>query len=125
ICLDDMQWAEASSLQLFQFVAMNAQAAPIVLIGAARSEEASAGSPLAEAIGFLQRNHRGTRIDLNPLTSEETTEFVERLLGGTTASLASKLYAHSDGNPFVLEETVRLLAATGKLDEGEIASPQT
>jgi predicted ATPase/DNA-binding CsgD family transcriptional regulator len=111
ICLDDLQWADLSSVLLFQFVAQRAATLPVVLLGAVRSEEMPPEAEIARAVETLHAGHKAVRVDLAPFSAGETRSLLDALLDGASPELAAMLHRQSEGNPFVLEETIRLLAA--------------
>jgi hypothetical protein len=58
-----------------------------------------------------------TQLRLDPLPETRAEELLQALLGEATrpVSLTQLLIAHTQGNPFFLEESVRTLAETGVL----------
>ncbi|MBX3071229.1 MAG: AAA family ATPase [Thermomicrobiales bacterium] len=122
VCIDDLQWADASSLQLFQFLARRCGALPVGLIGGFRSDEGPPESDAAAELTALIEEGKLERIDLTPLLEEESRQLIaQRLPAG--APPVPLLHAQSEGNPFVLEETIRLLAHLPPQAAGDGDSP--
>ncbi len=113
LAFDDLHWADQPSLRLLHFVARHLAGAPILLVGAFRDVEASLSPQVADELAALARYAR--RVSLRGLSARE----VEMLIAGAAAeaasSLAPEVYETTQGNPFFVDEIVRLLAAEGKL----------
>ena len=73
--IDDLQWADETSLRLFQFSAQRVAHLPLLLIGTFRSEEIG---PALESI-LADLNRQGvTRLELSPLTPMEVEQLITR-----------------------------------------------
>ena len=115
IVLDDWQFADAASLQLWAFVDARAQlggdtraGAPLRRLVAHRSGE------LAEASLALQRRQvdagLATLLSLDGLPLPEVQSLVQRLAGQSGAALfAQRLHGATGGNPLFVLETIRHL----------------
>jgi len=102
LLLDDFHWADPASTDLLSALLHRPPAAGVLIALAARPTQAPAR--LATA---LERAHRAghlARIELPPLTQDETRELV-----GEHAEL---LYEETGGNPFYLEQLARGSADT-------------
>jgi len=130
VVLDDLHWAEPSSLLALEFVARVLPDVPILAIAAYRHSEAHAREELAPALGGLARTAQ--RLPLAGLDREEVGRLAAaraRVLGpgdgGEIApSLVSAVHHASAGNPFFVDELVQLLAAQGRLhEEADAATP--
>lgn len=121
LCIDDLHWADAPSSRLFQFLARRLEQSPMALIGALRSEEQSRSAAIVES---LTGRHAFTHLVLRPLSAEESRLIIDRMIL-VDEEQAIALHMHSEGNPFVLEETIRLLNATGIDVQGTLPLPRT
>src|SRR4051812_6973794 len=109
IVLDDLHWADASSLALLAHVAGAERGARVLLAGAYRADEA----PRLDA---LERDSRFERIDLTGLGADDLRALVPSGASVGDASLQA-IHARTAGNPFYVAELVRALAADGRLGE--------
>lgn len=127
IGLDDLQWADRSSHGLLEFLSNRIGKSNIVLLAAVRSEDLKSSRLLASLIASLQSKAGTTTLSLEPLSEDASQSHVSAFLGRDEALLAKRLYALSEGNPFVLEESLRSLVASepsGALSEAtELALP--
>jgi len=118
VVLDDLQWADASSLALLHYVARNTRDAPVVLIGAFRAEERESRPQLREALVALAREDLGQEVPLRRLSPAESRAFAEGLLGAheIAGEFFEKLAELADGNPLIMREVLRQLRATGAIE---------
>jgi class 3 adenylate cyclase/tetratricopeptide (TPR) repeat protein len=119
VCVfDDLHWAEPTFLDLVDHVVDWSRDAPILLVCIARPELLDRRSTWAG--GKLN----ATTVLLEPLTSEETDELIERLLGD--AELAKPLRARireaAEGNPLFVEQ---MLAMVAESPNGDVVVPPT
>ena len=118
VLLDDLHWADDGSLDFIQYLVATNRDMPLLLIGGARPQllvrrpnwfiEMAAALP-----------HAG-RIDLLPLGRERSGDLADALLhklADAPAALRELITGTSDGNPFFMEEIVKML-----LDEGGIVA---
>lgn len=110
IAVEDLHWADPTSLEVLRRLAGNDQA-PGLLVLTARSEFESPFDPA-----------RMTRIDLTRLEPASTAEMVVRLSGlkGLPDRVLESILASSDGVPLFVEELTRALVDSGTLiDAGD------
>ena len=110
--IDDLQWGDADSASALFEVLRPPEAPAVLFLGAYRSDETE-GSAFLATWKELQRKHDVTFADrdvkLTPLTEEECTELVIRLLGKDTDAIrrrAADFAQETRGNPFLLTELV-------------------
>jgi DNA-binding winged helix-turn-helix (wHTH) protein/tetratricopeptide (TPR) repeat protein len=117
LLLDDLHWADDASLQLLRFLAGELGGSRLLVVGTYRDVEVQRGRPLADALGALAREPTCERIALRGLDSESVARFVEALVGEPPSPLlASTVHEMTEGNPFFIQEVVRLFASEGRLD---------
>ncbi|MBN1659359.1 MAG: protein kinase [Anaerolineae bacterium] len=115
LCLDDVQWADAASLELLAFLSRTLGSAPILLCALYRSEEV----PQDHAVLQLQRqlNHQGRAVtlDLEPLDRVSVSWMVGAMFGELAAAerLGGMIYREAKGNPFFVKEIVQSLVEDG------------
>jgi predicted ATPase/DNA-binding SARP family transcriptional activator len=115
IFVDDLQWADEASLQLFHFLALRVAERPVLLIGAFRSEEVEDSPALRTLLHDLARIVTPPlRWRLPPLPPEAIMEVTARLwpqlAEGFRPHVSSLLAQATGGNPFFLTELLRELA---------------
>ena len=102
LLLEDLHWAEDPLLDVLGRVLGEVQGRLLVL-GTARPE-------LLERHGWIERRAGSTRISLEPLSGGESERIVDGLLGAEVpGSLRTVVTSWAEGNPFFLEELVRML----------------
>ncbi|WP_165553675.1 helix-turn-helix transcriptional regulator [Kribbella capetownensis] len=107
LVVEDLHWADRSTLDLVSFLAHAARERRLLLVATYRSDELAPDSSLRRLVGELLRARAATALALEPLERDE----VAQLLAGTApvpVELANEIYERSQGNPFFAEE---LLAA--------------
>jgi DNA-binding SARP family transcriptional activator len=128
LILEDLHWADEMSLRLLSFVGRHAAPRPVLVLGTARDEEL-ADAPLLKQ---LLHDPGGTpaveHLPLAPLSESSTARLVRGLAraGGSRAHLerlTREVWALSEGNPFVIVETVRALEEGPGPDAGGVTLP--
>src|SRR5262245_41793337 len=112
LVFEDLHWADEALLEFLEHLADVAEGVPLLLVGTARPE-------LYERhpdYGVRLRNVN--RINLAPLTQEETARLVSALLDSTVlpAELQQPILGRAGGNPLYAGEFVRLLKDRDLLD---------
>jgi DNA-binding CsgD family transcriptional regulator/tetratricopeptide (TPR) repeat protein len=116
LAIDDLHWADQSTLDLITYMVNTIDRAGVVLILTYRRDALTRGHPLRPLLIRLQRADNMTPIDLRPLDRGQLAELASAIRGTPpSASLLDELEARSEGNPFFAEE---LLAATDAADDG-------
>jgi DNA-binding SARP family transcriptional activator len=122
VLFDDLQWADDESLRLLFYVVRHAPDAPILFVGAARTEDLDRRAMLRDILNDLERDEMLLRISLKPFSREETTEFTENLqrsLGlRLDQRLANRVWELSEGNPRMVLEAVLADAAKSRAGGG-------
>lgn len=112
IVLEDLHWADQMSLRLLAWLGTRLERAPILLVATARTEELADAPALRAVLGGLRRETRCGTLTVPPLSREETTMLVGLLLdrpgqAGEVQRVTDRAWRLSEGNPFVVVETVR------------------
>jgi class 3 adenylate cyclase/tetratricopeptide (TPR) repeat protein len=110
LIIEDLDFADRSSLELFHFLARQCTDKPIFLIGQYTGTDPKRKKELLAIEQSLIATGAGTVIDLGPLGEEETEEFIRRALdleGRDTRRLASNVHQWTGGNPFFMTGTLR------------------
>ena len=103
VCLDDVHWADAASVDALAALVHRPPAGDVLLVLAARTGQ------LPRALGAVPP------IRVGPLTEAEARELV--------GAGADAVYAASGGNPFYLEQLVRSGGAAGETATGDGTVP--
>jgi tetratricopeptide (TPR) repeat protein len=110
LVLDDLHAADRPSLLLLQFLAGELRTACILIVGSYRDVAMHREPQLEELLGALAREAH--HVPLQGFTPADVGRFIEQGFGvAPTASLVSAIHETTDGNPFFVDEVVRLLAA--------------
>jgi ATP/maltotriose-dependent transcriptional regulator MalT len=113
LVLEDVHWADRSTLALLAFLARNLRTEPIVVIATYR-DGAELPDPVRRLMGELRRRRTVTAIELTALTRDEAARQLEALAGAPVPTAAADdVYARAGGNPFFAEE---LFAAAKRRD---------
>ncbi len=117
--LDDLHWADQSSIALLAHVSRGIAALPVVIIGTLRGADAELEKlPTGGLIRELEREDLATRILLDELPEGALAELLGAVLGGAAAEpLVRWMYRTAGGNPLFVGELARLLRETGAVRE--------
>ena len=118
VVLDDLHWADASSLELLHFTARHLANSEILLVGTINEAERLAHPTLLGVEQSLQGLGVATNHRLLPLTHADTDELVRSAFGISEAvarEFTALLYGWTQGNPFFIEETLKALVDAGRL----------
>lgn len=116
LILDDLHWADASSLLLLRFLAGEIRDTPMLVIAAWRDEDLAPGHPLGALLTTVAKDRLGGHLALRGLNAPEAARLMELTARATPpAALARAVHDGTEGNPFFIGEIVRLLAAEGRL----------
>jgi DNA-binding CsgD family transcriptional regulator len=107
VLVDDVQWVDDRSLALCYYLMRAAEATdqPLALIAAGRPSPNT--TSLAASLAQMLPAERMRRIELGPLSSEETVELVKALAPTIDEDSGRELAETSGGSPFWLEALVR------------------
>jgi DNA-binding NarL/FixJ family response regulator len=116
VLLDDLQWSDAATLDLLAALAGSLRDAPVLVVGAYRSDEIDRLHPLRRLRNDLRRARLLRELTLEPLQWVETAELAAAVLGEPVAPLlAERLFARTQGVPFFVEELAAVLRTDGRL----------
>ena len=114
VVLDDLHWADTSTLRVLRLLAETAQSGRLLVVCTWRHRPPPTGQ-LAVVADMLARRH-ALRLELDGLSAEEAAEVVTSVAEASpTATEADALRHRTDGNPFFLVEYARLARDGGDL----------
>lgn len=115
IVLDDLQWADVSSLRLLSHVAGAVARRPVLVLATLRPEPGDHPGPLRDTLGTLVRLEGAARVELKPFTGADVTAYLRAR--GLAEDLSRALLRRTGGNPFYLGEVLRLRQSEGGVDD--------
>ncbi len=120
VVLDDLHWADESSLLLLRHLVRNLGDARVLVVGTYRDTDLDRTHPLAAALADLRREASVARVDLSGLDRDEVTLFLTQAGGGDVDAaqvevLAGMVAAETEGNPFFIGEVLVHLVESGAL----------
>lgn len=119
VLLDDLQWADAATLDLLPALAGWVEDMPLCVLAVYRSEEIRRDHPLRRARADLRRARRLRELIVNPFDGTATAALVNEIVGDqTSADLIELVHDRSQGVPFLVEELAGALLAAGSLVPG-------
>lgn len=124
LLIDDLHWADASTLEaLLHLAARLAETpTPLLLLLTARSEYLGTGAPLAGWLARLRRHLPLHEEVLGPLDAGGTRHLLSSALprapGALLSQLTAWLFEETAGHPLYLTETLKDLLESGALPEG-------
>jgi len=117
IVLDDLHGADKPSLLLLEFVARELRGGRALILGTYRDVEVGRHHPLGQTLGELARGQLSRRIFLRGLMETDVARVIEMTAGLTPPeSLVAAVYKETEGNPFFVNEVVRLMVSEGRLE---------
>ncbi len=109
LVLDDLHWADESSLGLLVFLARQLSKAKLLVVCAYRDVELGRTHPLSTALAELAREKLCGRRKLRGWSLEETGGFLQRASGAAIGSeLVARIHDLTDGNPLFCREMVQV-----------------
>jgi predicted ATPase len=124
--LDDLQWADPTTLNLLHYLARNTRDDRILILGTYRPEDvirSEDGRPhaLETAMQNMSREHLFERIELQRLGPEETKGIINSALGKINfdEGFFEKAYKETEGTPFFVLEVIKLLIENRAMVPGE------
>ncbi len=119
--LDDVQWADPSTLKLLHYLARNTRENHLLILCTYRSEDILGAdgtlNPLKTTMQNMSREHLYDEITLDRLDGSSVSDILMQLLGDTLVEFVDRINKESEGNPFYLLEVIRMLVEEGHLTE--------
>src|SRR6185437_5319693 len=116
LVLEDLHWADTSTLDLVVFLAHNLAERPVVLLATCRRDEPSSKGRMRRLADGVRRSGSGLVLELGPLAPGELTALLAAR-APLPAAVTDAIVARSEGNPFFAEELLAGLAAGGEAGE--------
>lgn len=126
LCIEDLQWVDPSSLALMHYVARNAGASGLMMLGTYRPEDVAVtdgkGHPLTSTMQLMGREDLYEKLELQRLPRESLDGLLYSMFGDCDFDDDFKevIYRDTEGNPLFIIELAKLLVEDGivKRDSG-------
>jgi tetratricopeptide (TPR) repeat protein len=105
VVLDDLHWADPSSLELLRVVARRSVTSHVVVVGTYRDTDVDPRHPLHGLLGELART--GPRLALTGLAVDEVVQMLGPLHGPVDGDVGAAVTRRTGGNPFFVREVGR------------------
>ena len=116
LVLEDLHWAEDSTLSLLGHLTQRLSDLPILVLGTYRDAESEVTHALAKTLEESIRSRHDSSIRLAELPREEVAELLKALSGkDAPVSVVNEIYRETAGNPFFVEELLRHLSEENRL----------
>ena len=117
LVLDDLHWADRSSLLLLDFISRELRSSRVVVLGSYRESDLDRYHPLHQTMGQLVRQPGNRRIALSGLSVEDAAMLMAARAGvRPPGRLVVAIHELTEGNPFFVGEVAHLLAQRGDLE---------
>jgi DNA-binding CsgD family transcriptional regulator/tetratricopeptide (TPR) repeat protein len=114
LVLEDLHWADSSTLDLVVFLAHNLDDRPLLLLATYRADEPTSAERVRRLADGVRRSGSALVLELGPLGRDELTALLAAHADASLpAAVTDTIVVRSEGNPFFAEE---LLAVAD--DEG-------
>jgi DNA-binding CsgD family transcriptional regulator/tetratricopeptide (TPR) repeat protein len=124
LCLDDLHWAENATHLLLAHLARSVAQMSVLVVGTHRPQ-GEGPAALQKVIADLTSERLCEQIVLTELSVEQSAELIAAMTGTVPApTVTGGIHAHTGGNPFFVEEVVRMLSTEKRdlADPGTVAS---
>ena len=114
--LEDLHWADDSTLSLLDHLTQRLSDLPLMVIGTYRDAEMNVTRGLAKTLEDLLRGRLATRVRLKGLPRDGVAAMLDSLSGKSPpAVVVGEIFAETEGNPFFVEELFRHLEEENRL----------
>ncbi len=124
--LDDLQWADPTTLTLLHYLAKNLTGEKAMILGTYRPEDILRSwdgktHPLETAMQNMNREGLLEKIEIKRLDSINSRAIVLSVLGTRDFdnTVMDRIYKEADGNPFFVLEVLKLLTEEGAIAQAE------
>nr|MBA2607679.1 AAA family ATPase [Actinomycetota bacterium] len=119
LVLDDLHWADKSTVVLLRHLVTTLGDAEVLIVGTYRDSDVTATHPLTDGLAALRREAHVERVAVGGLDDNAVVALLEALAGHELdragIALAHAVRRETDGNPFFTAEVLRHLAETAAI----------
>lgn len=119
--IDDLQWTDRDSADVLTDLLQSSVLGRLLFVLSFRSEDVGGMPFLAELLSRATTDTRRT-LQIGPLTTEDAVEYAMQMLGALrpdAQARAQRLAQESDGNPFLLDQMVRVTVEAERGGDGK------
>jgi predicted ATPase/DNA-binding SARP family transcriptional activator len=109
LVLDDLHWADESSVELLTYLSHHLRNQRILLVGTCRDDELAPSHKIRSLVSALQREQTVVTLSVQPLTNREIGTLVAHL----PQDLVTHIQTQAAGNPLFAEEMARSAISAG------------
>ena len=118
LVLEDLHWADSSTLDLVVFLAHNLGDRQILVLATYRADEPSSAGRMHRFADGVRRSGAAVLLELGPLARDELGALLAaHAAAPLSAALTDTIVARSEGNPFFAEELLTAAADDGRNGE--------
>jgi anti-anti-sigma factor len=121
LILDDLHWADQSSLELLRYLGRHLPSLALMILGTYRDDNLTPGHPLRETLRDLSSHPTYQWLSLERLDQAGVGQLLFLLWQQPVPeALVEKIFQHTGGNPFYVEEVAKGMDDDGlvKIHEG-------
>jgi class 3 adenylate cyclase/tetratricopeptide (TPR) repeat protein len=117
LVLEDLHWADASTREVLDFLVRRLRTGRVMILGTYRSDEMHRKHPLLPTVQGWKRAGLVEVVELDPLNPDGVSAMVRAIFDTekVTDEFRDFLHSRCEGNPFVLEEMLKLAMDRGDL----------
>ncbi len=116
--IEDLHWADQSTLDLTAFLARSLRGVPVLLVTTYRSDELHRRHPLRPLLTSWERVRSVDHIDVRRFDRDEVGAQLAAILGGKPGpGVADLVFDRSGGNAYLVEELAGAVRADGDLTD--------
>ena len=123
IVVEDLHWADRSSLDLLSFLVSDIGQRKILLIGTYRDDELvlsadSSEAPLTKILHEAETNGSGDQINLANLTEDDVDQYIATVFPGNVFEddIGQWVYNRTEGNALFVVQTLKQMCEVGHLE---------
>ncbi|MBO3749803.1 AAA family ATPase [Streptosporangiaceae bacterium NEAU-GS5] len=114
VVIEDLQWADQSTLGLLSYLVRTVQDTPVLMVATYRSDEIDRRHPLRAVLSGWERARQVRRVELGRFGRDEVAAQTAAILGHDADPRTVDLVLdRSEGNPFLVEEIVTVVRDGG------------
>ena len=121
LVLEDVHWADVSTLDLFMFLAYNVADRRLFMLATYRPDELSLADRMGRVATAVRRSGSGLVLELGPLDPDEVKALLAAQPAHATtppsAALTAAIVSRCEGNPFFAEELLDAAADSNRPGE--------